>query len=183
MQIGTAAQFVGDDDARARRHIDIATRTLDSCREELRNCIWDLRSNTLDEKNLGEAVRRTVQRLVGGATLRIWIDAPRDRLSDNAVHALVNVVRELATNAVRHGGASTVSIRVSLDGDTLAGSVEDDGCGFDPKSRPGVAEGHFGLQGVEERLDELGGELSIESRLGKGTKVSFRIPVQPIAAN
>ena len=183
MQIGTAVQFVGGDDALALRHIDIATRTLDSCREELRNCIWDLRSNTLDEKNLSEAVRRTVQRLVGGATLHIRIDAPRDRLSDNAVHALVNVVRELVTNAVRHGGASIVSISVSLDGDTLAGSVEDDGCGFDSKSRPGVAEGHFGLQGVEERLDELGGELSIESRLGEGTKVSFRIPVQPIAAN
>ena len=175
MQIGTAAQFVGTDAARAVRHIDIATRTLDACREELRNCIWDLRSNTLDEKDLAAAVRRTVQRLVGDARLDIRFDAPREKISDNAVHALLNIVRELAANAVRHGGASLVRVTGSLDGGMLSCAVEDDGFGFDPDDRPGLAEGHFGLQGVEERVDELGGELAIRSRKGEGTRVSFRI--------
>ena len=175
MQIGTAAQFVGTDAARAVRHIDIATRTLDACREELRNCIWDLRSNTLDEKDLAAAVRRTVQRLVGDARLDIRFDAPREKISDNAVHALLNIVRELAANAVRHGGASVVRVSGSLEDGMLSCAVEDDGFGFDPDDRPGLAEGHFGLQGVEERVDELGGELSIRSRKGEGTRVSFRI--------
>lgn len=57
----------------------------------------------------------------------------------------------------------------------LSCAVEDDGFGFDPDDRPGLAEGHFGLQGVEERVDELGGELSIRSRKGEGTRVAFRI--------
>ena len=175
MQIGTAAQFVGTDAERAVRHIDIATRTLDACREELRNCIWDLRSNTLDEKDLAEAVRKTVQRLVGDARLDVRFDAPREKLSDNAVHALLNIVRELAANAVRHGGASLVRVTGSLDGGMLSCAVEDDGFGFDLDDRPGLAEGHFGLQGVEERVDELGGELSIRSRKGEGTRVAFRI--------
>ncbi len=175
LQMGTAAQLAGTDSARAVRHIDIATRTLDSCREELRNCIWDLRNNALDEKDLNEALRKTVQRLVGDARLDIRFDAPRDRLSDNTVHALMNVVRELATNAVRHGGASVVRISGALEDGMLSCSVEDDGCGFDPDNRPGLAEGHFGLQGVEERIDELGGELSIRSRIGSGSAISFRI--------
>ena len=177
LQMGTAAQLAGTDPDRALRHIDIATRTLESCREDLRNCIWDLRSNTLDEKDLNEAVRRTVRRFVGDARLDIRLDVPRDRLSDNVVHALMNVVRELATNAVRHGGASRVSIAGTLEVGSLSCSVEDDGRGFDPDARPGLAEGHFGLQGVEERIAELGGELSIRSRPGEGTNVSFRLPV------
>lgn len=178
LQMGTAAQFAGTDGPRAVRHIDIATRTLDSCREELRNCIWDLRSNALDEQDLNEALRRTVQRLVGEARLEIRLDAPRERLSDNTVHALMNIVRELATNAVRHGGASVVRVEGALEGGLLRCTVSDDGCGFDPDDRPGMAEGHFGLQGIEERIDELGGELSIRSRRGGGTTVSFRIPAE-----
>ncbi len=84
-------------------------------------------------------------------------------------------LRELATNAVRHGGASVVRISGALEDGMLSCSVEDDGCGFDPDDRPGLAEGHFGLQGVEERIDELGGELSIRSRIGAGSTISFRI--------
>jgi NarL family two-component system sensor histidine kinase LiaS len=178
MQIGTAAQFVGTDAARAVRHIDIATRTLDACREELRNCIWDLRSNTLDEQDLNEALRRTVQRLVGEARLEIRLDVPREKLSDNTVHALMNIVRELATNAVRHGGASVVRIEGALEGGMLRCTVSDDGCGFDPDNRPGMAEGHFGLQGIEERIDELGGELDIHGGSGEGARISFRIPAE-----
>ena len=178
LQMGTAAQFVGTDGERAIRHIDIATRTLDSCREELRNCIWDLRSNTLDEQDLNEALRRTVQRLVGEARLEIRLDVPRERLSDNTVHALMNIVRELATNAVRHGGASVVRIEGALEGGMLRCTVSDDGCGFDPDNRPGMAEGHFGLQGIEERIDELGGELDIHGGSGEGARVSFRIPAE-----
>lgn len=175
MQIGTAAQFVKTDAELAIRHINIATRTLDSCREELRNCIWDLRSNTLDEKDLNEAIRRTVQRLVGNARLHIRFNIARDRLSDNTVHALMNIVRELATNAVRHGKATDIRIAGALDGAVLFCSVTDNGCGFDPDDHPGLSEGHFGLQGIEERIDELDGKLSIESRRGEGSRVSFSI--------
>ena len=175
LQIGTAAQFIGTNSTQALRHIDIATRTLDSCREELRNCIWDLRSNTLDEKDLNEAIRKTVQRLVGETRLQIRFNIPREKLSDNTVHALMQIVRELATNAVRHGGASLVRIAGALEGNALFCSVTDNGCGFDPENRPGLADGHFGLQGIEERIDELNGELKIDSRRGQGTRISFRI--------
>ena len=178
MQMGTAAQLVETDRAQALRHIDIATRTLDSCREELRNCIWDLRSNTLDEKDLNEAIRKTVQRLVGDAKLQIRFNIPREKLSDNTVHALMQIVRELATNAVRHGGASLIRIAGALEGNMLFCSVADDGCGFDPDNRPGLADGHFGLQGIEERIDELDGEIKIDSRRDEGTRIAFRIKAE-----
>ena len=103
----------------------------------------------------------------GTSSPRARSSSPREKISDNAVHALLNIVRELAANAVRHGGASVVRVSGSLEDGMLSCAVEDDGFGFDPDDRPGLAEGHF--------VDELGGELSIRSRKGEGTRVSFRI--------
>ena len=175
MQMGTAAQLLETDAPEAARHIDIATRTLDSCRQELRNCIWDLRNNTLDVPDLNEAIRLTIQRLVGEIELQIRFNIRREALSDNTVHALMRIVRELATNAVRHGAAKTVRVAGALEDGILRFSVTDDGRGFDPDRRPGLNEGHFGLQGVEERVSELGGEMKITSSPGKGTRVAIWI--------
>ena len=175
MQMGTAAQLVEADHVQAIRHLDIATRTLDACREELRNCIWDLRNNALDVPDLNDAIRMTLQRLMGGVMLQIRFNIPREKLSDNTVHALMRIVRELTTNAVRHGAAKTIRIAGALDNGILSFSVTDNGKGFDPENGSGLAEGHFGLQGVEERVEELGGEMKISSKIGKGTRVKIWI--------
>ena len=110
-----------------------------------------------------------------GAQLAVRFNVPRTRLSDNTVHALLRIIRELSINAVRHGRASTIRIAGSLDGDTLAFSVRDDGCGFDPTSAPGVLQGHFGLEGIRERVRALGGTLTIESAPGCGAKAIVRL--------
>jgi signal transduction histidine kinase len=109
--------------------------------------------------------------------LAIRFNVPRKALSDDIAHVLMRIVRELVQNAVRHGGASQVKIAGSLDGDSLRFSVSDNGCGFDPATRPGVMQGHFGLQGIHERVNQLNGDLSIESAPGKGAKVSIRLKV------
>ena len=53
--------------------------------------------------------------------------------------------------------------------------MRDDGCGFDPTNRPGQAEGHFGLDGIVERIERLGGTFEIKSAPGKGTKATIQI--------
>ena len=175
LQIDAAERLVDARPGVALRHLSVASKTLVSCREELRNCIWDLRSQTLEEKDLAMAIRKTVQPHVEGAELAVRFPVPRARLSDNAVHTLLRMVRELATNAVRHGKAKNLYIAGALEAERLGFSVTDDGCGFDPENRPGIAEGHFGLQGVAERVKEMNGELKIESAVGRGTKVSIWI--------
>ena len=159
-------------------HLGMAARTLQSCRNELRNCLWDLRSRALEEADLNEAIRRTIMPLVSDVNLSIRFNVPRKTLADDTAHVLMRILRELVQNAVRHGDASSVKIAGSLDGATLRFSVCDDGCGFDPETSPGVLQGHFGLQGVRERIKPYGGKLDIESSPGAGTKatVSIRIP-------
>ena len=159
-------------------HTSIAMRMLKSCRDELRNCLWDLRSRALEEIDLTAAIRRTLapQIRMEDAKLTVRFNVPRARLSDNTAHALLLIIRELVLNAFRHGQAESVRVAGSLDSDGLRFSVKDNGVGFDPENCPGLSDGHFGLTGVRERLTRLGGSLQIESSAGCGTKISAFIP-------
>ena len=94
---------------------------------------------------------------------------PRAAISDSTAHGVLNAVRELVANAVRHGGAAKIRIAGEVRTGTLNISVRDDGCGFDTSTRPGQTDGHFGLDGIVERVERLGGTFEIESSPGKGT--------------
>ena len=96
---------------------------------------------------------------------------------DNTAHAVLKIIRELAANALRHGKASSLKIAGTVEDGKLFFSVRDNGCGFDPDLAPGISEGHFGLQGIAERLERLNGEMKIESSPGKGAKVSVTLPI------
>lgn len=162
----------------AARHLDVAEQSLGSCRDELRNCLWDLRNNALECADMNEAIRQTLAPHVGHAELAIRVNVARARLSDNIAHALLHIIRELAANAIRHGHATHVRVAGCIDGGRLLFSVTDNGCGFDPENCPGFEEGHFGLMGVRERLDGFEGELSIESD-ATGTKVTASMALPP----
>ena len=156
-----------------REKLKIAAVSLDSCRQELKNCLWDLRNNTLDEADMNDAIRRTLLPHIGDAALSVRFNVPRERFSDKTAHAILHIMRELATNAVRHGHARHIRVAGSIEGDELRFSVRDDGCGFDPDSCPGMDEGHFGLQGVRERVNQMEGAIRFTSRAGEGTKVTI----------
>ena len=174
LEIDSAEQLATKNLEGMMQHLGMAARTLQSCRNELRNCLWDLRSRALEEANLNEAIRRAIAPQISNVELSIRFNVERKHLTDDTAHVLMRIIRELVLNAVRHGEASSVKIAGSLEnGDTLLFSVSDNGCGFDPQTRPGVAQGHFGLQGVRERVNQFDGEMNIESAPGKGSRISI----------
>ena len=175
MRVDAARNFLNVDNEKVSKCLTVASATLTSCREELRSCILDLRSRALEESDLNEAIRKTVSPYLNRAKLTIRFNVPRDTLSENTRHALMRIVRELVSNAIRHGRAATVAIAGTLDDGKLRFSVTDDGCGFDLAAAPGIAEGHFGLQGIRERVNQFGGEIGIDSQTGKGTRVKIWI--------
>ena len=180
MELRSAMRARNADSAKIDRHLNLAAATLDSCRDELRNCIWDLRSLTLDDTSVDKAIRRTLQPHLCGARLEVRFAVGRRFFTDNTLHTVLRVIRELTINAVRHGAAAGIKIAGCLDGDRLLFSVKDGGCGFDPASVPGVAAGHFGLQGIRERIESLEGSVEIKSTEGSGTKVTVSIPLKAI---
>jgi len=182
MEIEAANDLRGEAPQAMLDRLGIAAKALKSCRDELRNCLWDLRSQALDEKDMTTAILRTLRPHVSDSQLSVRFNVPRSRLSDNTAHALLRIIRELVVNAIRHGNASAVKVAGTLDGDKLLCSVTDNGQGFDPDAAPGVLQGHFGLQGIRERIDELGGHFTLVSTLGKGTKATIVVPI-PLEAH
>ena len=175
LELQTTTVLANANSPAAIEHLNIASKTLLSCRQELRNCLQDLRSTALDLPNMSEAIRLTLEPHVADAKVSVRFNVPRKALSDNAAHAVLSIVRELTLNAIRHGHATAIRIAGTIDGDLLRFSVRDNGSGFDPDDRPGVRQGHFGLQGVLERVRALGGSLEITSKPGHGTRVAGTI--------
>ena len=175
LQLGVAANA---QDPSVRSHaLSIAQSILASCRQELRHCIWDLRSQTLEEPNLADAIRRTIEPYEQQTQITVRCNVPRALLSESCTHTVLKVIRELVSNAVRHGEAAHVKIAGVQDGGHLRFSVCDDGRGFLPHAVPGPAEGHFGLQGIRERLSELGGEMTLRSEPQGGTCIRIVLPL------
>lgn len=177
MQIDTAAGFAEGKVPMISKCLAIASRTIDACRMELRNTLWDLRSAALDEPSMDAAIRKTLCQNLAGIDLSVRFNVPRETFSDNTAHAILKIIRELAANALRHGHATSLKIAGTIDDGKLLFSVRDNGCGFDPDLAPGIAQGHFGLQGIAERLERLNGEMKIESAPGKGAKVTVSLPI------
>ena len=154
--------------------IEATQRSLRNCRQNLRDCLWDLRSRAFEEKSIGAALARTLAPHKG--SVRIDIDCPirTEGKSDNAIHAILCIIRELTINAIRHGKSTIVTIRGHEEDRRLSFSVTDNGCGFDPETAPGLEKGHFGLQGVRERIHLLDGLIGISSIPERGTTVTLK---------
>lgn len=110
--------------------------------------------------------------------LAISVMAPGTRLSPVVETAIYRVVQEALTNAARHARATRVQVEVQLAGPAVRAMVQDDGQGFDVDAalaRRG--DRGLGLIGMRERVDALGGALSIVSGRGQGTTLSVVIPL------
>ncbi len=158
------------------KFLDTARWMLGSCRRELQNCLWDLRNRAFDEKDMTEAVSRAIAPHTGNATTSVRFNVQRSRLSESTVHSILRMVRELVVNAIRHGDATHVWVAGECSGGHIAFSVRDNGRGFDTTTAPGPRDGHFGLQGIRERVRAAKGTIEIESSPGTGAKITVTIP-------
>ena len=159
------------------RHLGIASKALKSCRREMRDCLWDLRNNALGTGSLNEVIHRSLVPIVGQTQIVIRFDALRSRLTDDLIHAILRIVRELVSNAIRHGKATTVRISGCLDGKFVRFSVRDNGIGFGETPPPGTTEGHFGLQGVRERARHFNGDMTISRTPKDETRVAVCLQI------
>ena len=175
LQLAAGHDAVDDDPGTAKSLLETAERMLESSRTELKNCLFDLRNDTVDDPDFTRAIARTLSAFRAEAHISLRLNAARSMMTDSTAHAVLCVIRELVANAVRHGAATRIWIAGVADGTSLRFSVRDNGCGFDPSRSPGPREGHFGLSGIHERLASMNGELSIASAPGKGTKAIVTI--------
>jgi signal transduction histidine kinase len=110
---------------------------------------------------------------------RIPIECSSVALSGTARHGLLLAIKESLNNVIRHAAATEVELQMSQSGDHLEIVIADNGCGFDWQK---IQRGN-GLTNLHERLEQLGGECSIETELGKGTNVKLRVPLSGYPAS
>ncbi len=103
-------------------------------------------------------------------------EAAEARLAPHQMTDALQIVREAVSNALRHGAASRITIRLHEDGDRLALLVQDNGAGFDPAATSG--DGH-GLTNFRSRSESLGADFRLDSQPGNGTRIVLTIPTLP----
>jgi signal transduction histidine kinase len=141
---------------------------------ELRRKTRELRPATLGRATLDEGIERELRRVAGAGIIAKLLharEADENEISRPVQQLCFQVVREALSNVIRHARASSVEVVVERTCGSARVSVIDDGCGIDTRKE---GEG-IGLAGVRERLELMGGSLSVESREGR-TIILAEIP-------
>ncbi|WP_242352490.1 MULTISPECIES: sensor histidine kinase [Anaeromyxobacter] len=156
----------------------VAVRTL----EDVHRLILDLRPSVLDDLGLFSAIRWYAERSLEtrGISVRCEFGELDRRLPPELETALFRMCQETMSNVARHAQATAVLVQVGVEGDQLQIEIEDDGRGFDVEAAA-RREGRrpWGLLGIRERAEILGGSARIDSAPGKGTRVQVRVPLPP----
>ena len=164
-----------------RRTAADSVAAVDTLIGDIREMSRSLRPAPFEEGQLIPALAMLARTEGRRAGLRVLIDAPTGdvTLSRDAELACYRVVREAVTNIVKHARAHHLAVSALIHAGSFSVRVVDDGTGFDvaPASRQAVLDGHLGLMGMQERLEQVGGTLRIRSRRGGGTMVECRVPL------
>ncbi len=154
-----------------RQSLDAAAR--------LRNLARDLRPPTLDQLGLVAALSSLVDDIRDDVepVISFRVIGTETRLASEVELGAFRIAQEAVRNALRHAGATHLSIAISIEPKELALNITDDGQGFDPERLGEHDPEHLGLLGMRERARLLGGHLDVRSAPGEGTAVEARIPL------
>ena len=158
---------------RSMQHLALAKQLLALSREEVRRSVWNLRAQALNGRHLADVLRDVAAGLSARNPVRtsVTVDGEERELPDFIAGHLLLLSQECMTNAIKHAQPQNIHIALEFHDRSVELRVHDDGAGFDPLQAPGLNEGHFGLQGMRERMKRLGGEVKIESKSGQGTTI------------
>ncbi|HEX2075102.1 MAG TPA: GAF domain-containing protein [Geodermatophilus sp.] len=148
---------------------------------EMRALIFELRPEALREEGLAAAIRKQAEGMSARTEIAVEVQVPKRRipLSGEVEEQVYRLVQEALANVAKHSGARRATVRLQhrrTGHHELVVEVVDDGVGFDPSARQ---PGHLGLRTMAQRVQQLGGVFRLDSRPGRGTRVSASIPLLP----
>jgi signal transduction histidine kinase len=165
-----------DTHARLHTRARATVQQIDAIIKSVRQIINDLRPNVLDlglnaavDWQVADFERRT------GIECDLFDNETDLRINDHCATAFFRILQESLSNISRHACASKVRIELHFLNDRLSMVVSDNGIGLQPGGRN--KSGSFGLVGIEERINILGGSFSIQSEPGHGTTIVVSVPV------
>src|SRR5260370_4892464 len=169
----TAREALESDPEQAIASIDYVITLTEAGLAEMRALIFALRPESLEIEGLVAALPTQVDVL--RARYKLTVDADLGDELDLPIemkHALYRIAQEALHTIVKHARASTVLLRLARQENEITLEVRDNGRGFDPM---GLFPGHLGLRSMQERVNKMGGILTIERAPGQGTWVGVRV--------
>jgi NarL family two-component system sensor histidine kinase LiaS len=194
MQVRAAKNQLERDPAAARAHLDAAEELIKTAQQELGLVISELRPAALEGQGLAGALSDYLSAWSQRSRIPADLQVRHERrLPLQVEQALFRVAQEALSNVARHSRASAVNVQLACDSERVSLCIADNGVGFDPSSvgvagvpstgsgqSPSAGSGRsFGLQSMHERMDAIGGSLSVQTAPGSGTAVTASVPALP----
>ena len=181
LQAEICERLFDKDPSRARSELVNLKSAVSSTFQKVRDFMFDLRPMMLDDLGLIPTLKRYVGNFTekSGIATTLSITGNEQRAEPYREVAIFRAMQELLTNARLHSHASRIQVTFDINDGMLRATVEDNGSGFDPKD-VFAATGQrktIGLPTQRERLEMLGGKLTVDSGAGRGTKVTVEMPV------
>ncbi|MGB7285225.1 MAG: two-component regulator propeller domain-containing protein [Candidatus Acidiferrum sp.] len=163
-----------------RELLDTARNQVRATVDEARRAVWNLRQRETASPEISHLLEQMAQQISHASRVPIRFKAigspvPLDRTVE---YVVLMVAREAVSNAVHHAHPREVRINLKFEGDLLRMQVLDDGGGFDVEEILAMQGAHFGIIGMRERIEDVGGRLEINSFPGKGTELSMEVPAR-----
>lgn len=179
IQLHGIEQTMKEDPQAARQHVDLASHLVRSGLAESRLVVWDLRPHALEDRDLSRALEDLARLATSGTGIEVTVSTVGDlsSLPARVEAAMLRIGQESITNAVKYSQCHSIDVTVSYGRSDISLRVKDDGCGFDTTQGSGPESGHFGLVGMRERAEQLGGDFTLRSTAGKGTEVEASLPL------
>ncbi|MFM2311725.1 MAG: hypothetical protein RLZZ04_1001 [Cyanobacteriota bacterium] len=170
IQLELAQRLYDRDPDKAKSALDNAKDLADRSLFDVRRSVQTMRSETF---NLDEAITSLVAQIEQNPNLAIELDINLPKLPSSTSYQLYCLLQEGLTNIQKHAQASLISIRGQPTSEGIILEIKDNGRGFNPNL---VLSG-YGLQGMKERVDNLEGDLKINSAIDQGTRIQVTIPL------
>jgi signal transduction histidine kinase/ligand-binding sensor domain-containing protein len=177
------SQLLPDRPVEAKTELDTTIDRAAQAITEGRDAVQGLRASAVQTNDLARAINTLGEELAtdprndGSPTLGVTVEGEPRNLHPILRDEIYRIAAEALRNAFHHAAARHIEVEVRYDHDEFRLRVRDDGNGIDPAllSRQG-SEGHYGLPGMRERAELVGGKLTVWSEAGTGTEVELRVP-------
>jgi signal transduction histidine kinase/ligand-binding sensor domain-containing protein len=178
-QLDAVAMCMPEADTPARKFLDLARRMARHSLTEARRSVMDLRASALEGQDLAAALKSGTRMWTAGSPVAVNVDVSgaEKPLPQEMEQHLLRIAQEAVTNVLKHAGASQIWIKLHMEARKLQLRIIDNGHGFDQQDVFASRGGHFGVLGMRERAERLGGELHLASHPGEGTEVEVKVPL------
>jgi ligand-binding sensor domain-containing protein/signal transduction histidine kinase len=158
--------------------LDCARTQLRSTIEEARQAVWGLRSSSESTSDISSLLGQMTEQFSHefAVPVEYQVSGKPFAFDQSIVHEVLMVAREALYNSVRHAQPKKVQLAVCFEENICRVRVRDDGSGFDPATLSCLPQNHYGLIGIKERVERIGGKFTLYSEIGVGTDLSVEVP-------